>query len=165
MKIKCLGLTVCIIFLMTCISGCAPSEEDLKIAKIEKFQSKASDTFSDPKSTIFRNTKLLLSGNLFCGEVNSKNQYGGYIGFKRFAIKSDGDIIIINNIPNADIKNISNKTKAERVEYVQKYVTQFMMSGIPTVMNLAAEISLEFDKIEKFNINPFSLWVECFTEK
>jgi hypothetical protein len=36
----------------------------------------------DPISARFRNVHLY--GGTVCGEVNSKNIYGGYVGFKRF---------------------------------------------------------------------------------
>jgi hypothetical protein len=37
----------------------------------------------DPTSAEFRNEKITKSGVL-CGEVNSKNSMGGYVGFKRY---------------------------------------------------------------------------------
>ena len=36
----------------------------------------------DPDSTKFRNTRKSTLG--YCGEINSKNKFGGYVGFKRF---------------------------------------------------------------------------------
>ncbi len=38
----------------------------------------------DPDSTQFRGDRITKSGWL-CGEINSKNGSGGYVGFKRFA--------------------------------------------------------------------------------
>jgi hypothetical protein len=40
----------------------------------------------DPESTKFRNE--FMSGEYLCGEVNSKNSMGGYVGYRRFI--SDG---------------------------------------------------------------------------
>jgi hypothetical protein len=37
----------------------------------------------DPKSADFRNTFAAKSG-VVCGEVNSKNRFGGYVGFREF---------------------------------------------------------------------------------
>lgn len=42
----------------------------------------------DPSSTQFRNESLKKSGWL-CGEMNSKNAYGAYVGFKRFMAKDE----------------------------------------------------------------------------
>jgi hypothetical protein len=38
----------------------------------------------DPDSATFK--ELFRRGNYICGEVNAKNSYGGYVGFKRFAV-------------------------------------------------------------------------------
>lgn len=37
----------------------------------------------DPASAQFRNERIA-SGGVLCGEVNSKNAMGGYVGFKKF---------------------------------------------------------------------------------
>jgi hypothetical protein len=39
---------------------------------------------TDPASAQFRNMRNA-RGTTVCGEVNAKNSFGGYIGFKRFA--------------------------------------------------------------------------------
>jgi hypothetical protein len=45
--------------------------------------------FFEPSAAEFRNTKLVRNfnfrgGNLLCGEVNAKNEAGGYVGFRPF---------------------------------------------------------------------------------
>jgi hypothetical protein len=40
------------------------------------------NSLKDPDSARFRNTSV--NGATYCGEVNAKNSYGGYVGFKRF---------------------------------------------------------------------------------
>ena len=43
--------------------------------------------FKDPSSVQFRNVKDYHGGvSKVCGELNAKNSYGGYEGFKRFTI-------------------------------------------------------------------------------
>jgi hypothetical protein len=46
--------------------------------------------FKDPSSPQFRNVVLRQSSDKIsfhlCGEVNGKNSYGGYIGFRRFVV-------------------------------------------------------------------------------
>lgn len=44
----------------------------------------------DPASAQFRNEQLTRNGWL-CGELNSKNAYGAYTGFKRFISRDYGD--------------------------------------------------------------------------
>lgn len=48
----------------------------------------------DPASTQFRNTRKAVLG--YCGEINSKNRFGGYVGFKDFHAFEDssGDWIV-----------------------------------------------------------------------
>jgi hypothetical protein len=49
------------------------------------------NAMKDPGSTEFkslRNVKNSLGDTYICGEVNSKNSYGGYVGYKIFAYKS-----------------------------------------------------------------------------
>lgn len=60
----------------------------------------------DPGSAQFRNVQVLQAnqgnrGYTFCGEVNSKNGFGGYAGFKRFI--ADPQMTVVNEalIPNA----------------------------------------------------------------
>lgn len=153
------------------ISGCGPSEKQLKeeaqqkakdaeIAKTEKIQSRIRDRFNDPASTQFRNTKLLSSSNVFCGEVNSKNAYGGYAGFKLFAVNSGGEIVILEKIPAVEIVALSKKTKDERKEYIQKYSIQFAKLG---QMGNAVQMIHDLEQMEKLNIDNFALWGDCFS--
>lgn len=50
-------------------------------------------TLKDPDSAKFRNQKS------FCGEVNSKNSFGGYTGFKRF-IAAGKDLVVFEGDKN-----------------------------------------------------------------
>ena len=50
----------------------------------------------DPESTQFRNLRIVTNtvGEKFvCGESNSKNSYGGYVGFKPFAYTKEDKVI------------------------------------------------------------------------
>lgn len=58
----------------------------------------------DPESTQFRNVRQTvnsLGSQYICGEVNSKNSYGGYVGFKYFAY-SDGRLVIDGSYENSN---------------------------------------------------------------
>lgn len=50
----------------------------------------------DPGSAKFRNFREKIDGFSYCGEVNGKNKFGGYVGFKRFNAlkKRDGGWVI-----------------------------------------------------------------------
>lgn len=52
---------------------------------IEEAQKIAADGLKDPAATQFRNVKKGSPG-FVCGELNGKNSYGAYVGFKRFYV-------------------------------------------------------------------------------
>ena len=79
----------------------------------------ASHGLQDPASTQFRNEKLAPGGWL-CGEMNSKNAYGAYTGFKRFISGSEFDVHLENTgyiggkqSYAAEAENFSEQLQAE----------------------------------------------------
>lgn len=62
----------------------APSKQtkDLDAAKVTAAKVFVANGLKDPDSAKFRNVKVKW-GNV-CGEVNAKNSYGGYVGYRRF---------------------------------------------------------------------------------
>jgi len=53
----------------------------------------------DPSSTTFKN--LFTRNDWFlCGEVNSKNSFGGYVGFKRFIAQGDIGLVEFDDESN-----------------------------------------------------------------
>lgn len=73
-------ISIVIIVSATLLTACGDSKE---IAERRGFILQG---MRDPASTQFRNETLHKSGWL-CGEVNSKNAYGAYVGFRRFISK------------------------------------------------------------------------------
>lgn len=64
------------------------------------------DEMKDPGSAEFRNVKVYPKGGAktmttVCGEVNAKNSYGGYVGFRPFVAsisdKADAAIVQVDN--------------------------------------------------------------------
>lgn len=51
---------------------------------IHKAEKVIAADLTDPGSAQFRNVRVAQTG-LVCGEVNAKNQFGGYVGFRQFA--------------------------------------------------------------------------------
>lgn len=64
------------------VAGCSKMEKESKEAVLR--------TLKDPDSAQFQNVKG------YCGEVNSKNSYGGYVGFKRY-VSMDGAVLLENS--------------------------------------------------------------------
>ncbi|MFW1853089.1 hypothetical protein ACG9XR_21310 [Acinetobacter guillouiae] len=69
-----------------------PSEADLEFNRMIVSQESVKKLLKDPDSAKFRNMKGL------CGEVNSKNSFGGYTGFRKFIGSPDITIIEGENL-------------------------------------------------------------------
>lgn len=68
-----------------------------------KAQNQIKEFMKDPDSTQFRNVKEIVNtqgSKVLCGQINSKNSYGGYVGFKPFSYSNDGLNIIDMNRPS-----------------------------------------------------------------
>jgi hypothetical protein len=69
---------------------------------IAKGQDAVRATLKDPDSAQFRKTylsKIESGGSAICGEVNSKNSYGGYAGFQRFISSGLAESTFLENDP------------------------------------------------------------------
>lgn len=77
-------------------------------SKVRTMRLYVNSQLKDPDSTQYRNEQLNASGWL-CGELNSKNSTGGYVGFKRFMasaadnayLEDHGYVGIVNRGGNA----------------------------------------------------------------
>lgn len=70
----------CVVVLTAC-GGSQHSDAKQQIA----------DQLKDPASAQFRNVRAsTLRDTDVCGEVNAKNSFGGYTGFKRFVVTDSG---------------------------------------------------------------------------
>lgn len=63
-------------------------------AMVSKAKSAVSRDFKDPEAAKFRNVGIYKSttgkgGVSVCGEVNAKNSFGAYVGYKRFVVDDD----------------------------------------------------------------------------
>lgn len=56
-------------------------------------ETKVAALLRDPVSAQFRGVEVRKSGAV-CGEVNAKNGFGGYVGFKEFVVTPDGQALI-----------------------------------------------------------------------
>lgn len=53
---------------------------------MEPGRQKVKERLKDPLSAQFQKEQIGKKPALFCGEVNSKNSMGGYVGFKRYIV-------------------------------------------------------------------------------
>lgn len=58
----------------------------------------------DPASAQFRDehTYVAEHGTVTCGEINGKNSFGGYVGFKRFMASTTTSYVKIESESNRD---------------------------------------------------------------
>lgn len=66
-------------------SAASVTQPSPDVQVIATAQSLVKDRLKDPESAQFRNVRRLPDGDV-CGEVNSKNGFGGYVGFQHFWI-------------------------------------------------------------------------------
>lgn len=95
-----LGLILLVVFIMT-IKGCITDDDDAKPSEGNRYfevkslvEQSVRGVLKDPDSAEFRGFFPGQSnGNAIgCGEVNSKNTFGGYTGFKRY-VSGGGDVV------------------------------------------------------------------------
>jgi hypothetical protein len=60
------------------------------------------DNFRDPLSSQFRRLHRASKPNRYCGEVNTRNMYGAYIGFKPFVVVLEPDSKSVDVLPGDD---------------------------------------------------------------
>lgn len=83
-------------------------------AVISSTKDAAKQNLKDPSSAQFRNVRIVSWGSqkLVCGEINAKNSYGGYVGFKRFVGSPTGVTIEpvstrLNSLDEQTLRNLN----------------------------------------------------------
>ncbi|MGG7604651.1 hypothetical protein [Massilia sp. BKSP1R2A-1] len=78
------SLVLLSLFTLASASAAVPSKADKKLdaAKASAVQAYITNTLKDPESVRFRNVRV--KWEAVCGEMNAKNGFGGYVGFRRF---------------------------------------------------------------------------------
>lgn len=56
-----------------------------------------SNFFKDPSTVQFRNLATVVDGSIVCGELNAKNGYGAYSGFKRFYTLWEREFVFVED--------------------------------------------------------------------
>lgn len=82
-----------------------------KIAWMDKGKQAAESKLKDPSSAKFRNVYFHRGADnipMTCGEVNSKNSYGGYGGFQKFVSAGNSELTFLEE-QVADFNNVWNR--------------------------------------------------------
>lgn len=94
MKIKIAFVCIATLYSVTTLSEAKKIDIQAFVAEAKAELTK---DFKDPNSATYRNVAVYKDGDnelVLCGEVNSKNSFGGYVGFSLFA-SSPGYVSII----------------------------------------------------------------------
>ena len=103
-------LLISLFFLAACA---APVTERTRLqldrAQLKSVQDTVSYGLKDPGAAQFRNIRWFenkhedgSTSNLVCGEVNGKNSFGAYVGFRPFSGRMNGGIFVLYGIASAD---------------------------------------------------------------
>lgn len=68
-------------------SSTAPA--DAERAGIERAQSLIAVKLKDPEAARFKDVEFNPETGVACGQVNTKNSFGGYVGYQDFIVKGD----------------------------------------------------------------------------
>lgn len=79
-------------------------------ATIAAAQDSAKRILKDPDSAKFQNLRIAEydGGSVVCGEINAKNSYGGYVGYKQFVAGVSGATILDTSSTYPEINDTSN---------------------------------------------------------
>lgn len=79
-----LSLVLTLLFSASTALAAPPSKQtkELDAAKVIAVKMFVSNSLKDPDSAKFRAVRV--KWDTVCGEVNAKNSYGGYVGYRRF---------------------------------------------------------------------------------
>lgn len=101
---------------MLVVAGCGEStaesaahaQENRELTATVTGEAGVKNTLSDPESAQFRNEHIVRNGDalVLCGEVNAKNQMGGYTGFVRFVAGGDAAIISGGQLDTQDFAKL-----------------------------------------------------------
>jgi hypothetical protein len=110
--------------LVAAISGCGqdppPSPE-----KDSRFKTAASFVFKDPASLQFQDTSN--NDQVFCGQVNAKNAFGAYVGFRLFVFDKKANQLWVEDTDETEGKGFQNLLDA-----MEKCTNSFALSSIAT---------------------------------
>lgn len=70
---------------------------------LARLQTQTAQQLKDPSSAQFRNTRLNDIKTAACGEINAKNSYGGYEGFRKFVATQTESVVEPNCVGSTDV--------------------------------------------------------------
>lgn len=109
--LKILNITV-VIFGTSLVAACGNQTTDME-SRLALVKQSVTYDMKDPSSADYRNIKVFNNTEvrkaLVCGEVNSKNSFGAYVGFKRFIADYDANYIVEGDLLKSPPESIQPK--------------------------------------------------------
>lgn len=94
------------------LAGCVPTTDvqtkpaRLSQGELDRAKRLLVQGFKDPESAKYRNIRTYRTGmgdDVVCGEVNGKNSFGAYVGYKPFYIRLTGAQIRVTHVDDGDL--------------------------------------------------------------
>lgn len=86
---------------------------------------RVTEDFRDPLSSQFRRLHRASKPGRYCGEVNTRNLYGAYGGFKPFLVVLEPEFKSVDVLPEEDIKKENTEEIATKLQAMKDEGCQF----------------------------------------
>lgn len=136
-------LAITLALMSITVFAAPPSKKNPYADQIETAQSMIKSQLKDPGSAQWKDVEVVIkkSGTkTICGQVNAKNSFGGYVGFKRFSASLDNPFIVAIDIDFATYQQLC-MTDAQEAEFIR---IKAMMAA-----KEAAEIKARHEEMRK----------------
>lgn len=94
------------------LGGCVPTVDvqtkpvRLSSTQVDRATAQLVQNFKDPESAKYRNIRTYRTGmgdEIVCGEVNGKNSFGAYVGYKPFYIRLENGVARASLVDDGDL--------------------------------------------------------------
>jgi hypothetical protein len=138
MAMKSCGLVIAI---MLTVTGCGPSDQEKKIAKVEV---RLKEHLKDPDSANIVVTDIfpMFDGEVACGTVNAKNSFGGYTGEMSFILPMSETGTMWN--PSIADSELLSSMLPDDCAFIKAYAQRPGMVGVPAGLEQLRAFSKEY---------------------
>ncbi len=88
---------------------------------------RVTEDFRDPLSSQFRRLHRASKPGRYCGEVNTRNLYGAYSGFKPFLVILEPEFKSVDLVPDEDLKKENAEEIKTKLQTIKDAGCQFGM--------------------------------------
>lgn len=108
-KAAMIAAAVCAVTALAAVYASPGIRESLRLGSEGKARAALRGELADPDSAEFRRVTVADRRiPIVCGEVNSRNRFGGYVGFRRFIVTMD-EYVRIEPVASADLSRFEDR--------------------------------------------------------